>query len=1166
MKSNELRRIQIELFSQLLRQAKRNSENFAHSLVGQANVTGVNHHSLAFYLSALFKEHQKLFLILVQSDKDANELQSDLSILLGESTVGYYPELNVLPYEDIAPSRFVLHQRADALFRLSESTPSMVVSSIQAAARFILDRDIFRENILEIEIGRSYARANVLEDLTRLGYELVSKVREIGEYSSRGEILDIYSSAYTSPIRIEFFDDEVESIRLFHVDTQVSFEGLQAVKILPKKDNWIGEQTLRQKMKALEKERGSEVGFEAFKNKIREHGLFSGFHQYLPLFSEKKMCLLDYLNSKDSVVVEGGESIFSKIDILLKEYGESYALKSKAEKFKLAPHEIFTNTECFKKCLAAKSHFFTSVLRGQWGSEAIHIEVKAPTHYKGDLSRVSAEIEASVSKDERVVMAASHAHQVRRLGKIFAELKPTFLLLQEQKINEAREALRMPFVIVQANFSRGFYLPQAKLKILCEHEIFGRKKKINRHEGEDPSRVLESFLDLKENDYAVHINHGIGIYRGLKRLHVKGKTKDFLKIEYAGKANLFIPVEQINFIQKYIGTGESVVKIDQLGGKAWDKLKKRVRRSVEDIAKDLIKLYSKRKITQKLPFVSDTPWQAQFEADFPFEETPDQLKASEELKQDMEKSKLMDRLICGDVGFGKTEVAMRAAFKATMDSRQVVLLCPTTILSQQHYHTFKERFVDYPVNIEVINRFKSPQDQKKILQATMEGKIDILIGTHRLLSKDVGFKQLGLLVIDEEQKFGVKHKEKIRELAKEVDTLALSATPIPRTLHMSLINIRAINIMTTPPLHRLPVQTFVMEIDDNVIIEAVEREIKRNGQMYFLHNRVETIAEVAMYIRRLCPQLKIAVAHGQMDESQLEQTMNDFIAAKYDMLLATTIIDSGLDIPNANTMFIHNAHYFGLSQLYQLRGRVGRSTKQGYAYLFYPKNQALNEDAMERLQGISEHTELGSGFKIAMKDLEIRGAGNVLGREQSGNIIAVGFEMYCQLLEEAIGTLKPEKKKPKKNCVMDIKYDGFIPHGYIADNKEKIEVYKKISSIKDDQSYREVEGELQDRFGKMPPIIKCLFEIARLRVLAEEAGFISLIEKMGKLEVILAADNLIDPHKMMRRISKQQDITAHPSNALAFHLNLPEMEGEVESKQEFDAKMSFIQNFIKEVT
>ena len=710
-----------------------------------------------------------------------------------------------------------------------------------------------------------------------------------------------------------------------------------------------------------------------------------------------------------------------------------------------------------------------------------------------------------------ILVAAHHAEQIKRLAQIFEDLQPAVFC--EQSFDPPPPDKRLVFI--QANFNQGFEWEEKKMQLICENEIFGRKKKHHRIFSQDPGRVLESFIDLKENDLVVHINHGIGVYRGLKRMEMGKKTKDFLKIEYAGKSHLFIPVEQVNLIQKYIGRRDAGMKLDVLGGKAWDKVKQRVRRSVESIAKELIELYSKRKHFQKEAFPPESYLQTQFEIDFPFEETVDQLKAIQNIKEDMESDKPMDRLVCGDVGFGKTEVAMRAAFKCAGAGRQCIFLCPTTILSQQHYHTFIERFKRFPVDIEVLNRFKSAKEQKAIVEKFKAGQLEILIGTHRLLSKDIECPRLGLLIIDEEQKFGVKHKEKLKAMTELIDTLTLTATPIPRTLHMSLANIRTISIINTPPLNRKPVQTFVTEFDENIIAEAVERELNRGGQAYFLHNRVETIPYLAGFLRKLLPHLQVGVAHGQMDETQLENVMNDFIGRKYDLLLATTIIDSGLDIPNANTIFINQAERYGLSQLYQLRGRVGRSAQQGYAYLFHQKDKDLSDEAVRRLQSISEFTDLGSGFKVAMKDLEIRGAGNILGKEQSGSILAVGFDMYCQLLDEAVGELEDKPKVAPKNTVIDIKYNGYIPDDYIPDDKEKIEVYKKIAGISQRQSLEQIKAELQDRFGPPPNIITHLFEISKLRLHIGRLGIESFIEKVGTFEIKLGPGNALNEQKLI---------------------------------------------------
>jgi transcription-repair coupling factor (superfamily II helicase) len=679
----------------------------------------------------------------------------------------------------------------------------------------------------------------------------------------------------------------------------------------------------------------------------------------------------------------------------------------------------------------------------------------------------------------------------------------------------------LELTVIASPISGGFSLPDFKLMVVQENEIFGRRKRPPASVKRSRSRVIDTFVELNPEDLVVHVNYGIGRFKGIDRITAAGTERDYIKLEYAGQEYVFIPIEQVNLIQRYIGQEGHATRLDTLGGKAWDRRKDKVRKSVEDLAEHLIGLYARRRQAEGFSFPEDTEWQVEFEAEFPYEETEDQLRAIEDVKADMEKPVPMDRLVCGDVGYGKTEVAMRAAFKAVVSGRQVAFLAPTTILAEQHYENFIERFKRYPVKIGMMSRFVSAQEQKKLITRLEAGDLDILIGTHRILQKDIRFKSLGLIVIDEEQRFGVKAKERLKEMKTSVDALTLSATPIPRTLHMSLLKIRDMSLITTPPIDRRPIETHVEEFREERIAEAIRHEVRRGGQVFYLHNRVETLSQVSLFIERLVPEVVVETAHGQLSSAQLEDIMHRFVHGAFQVLVATTIIENGIDIPNVNTIIIDRADNYGISQLYQLRGRVGRSDRTAYAYLLFPERRALSDIAMKRLQIVSDYTDLGSGFKIAMKDLEVRGAGNLLGRQQHGEILSVGFDMYLRLLDEAVAEMSREgEKEEAPEVYLELDYSGYIPDEYIRDPAEKMEIYKMIASIETDYDLERVYGELTDRFGPMPEEVQSLLSIAELRVICRKLFIKSLKERGGRVHVEFGKVSVISVDRVLRLIKE----------------------------------------------
>ncbi|MDY4833099.1 MAG: transcription-repair coupling factor, partial [Treponema sp.] len=702
-------------------------------------------------------------------------------------------------------------------------------------------------------------------------------------------------------------------------------------------------------------------------------------------------------------------------------------------------------------------------------------------------------------------------NQQLRLHQIFKD----FIELDDSKKD------LYPVCLIPKPISAGFVLPQAKILVIQENEIFGRRKYVPKTVNKAKSKAIDTFVELNPGDYIVHVNWGIGLFHGIERVKAMGNERDYIKLEYADNEFAFVPIEQVNLVQRYIGNEGEKPKLDRIGSKAWENRKNKVKKAVEDLAEKLIALYSRRQASVGFAFPKETEWQTAFEAAFPYEDTPDQITVTEEIKKDMEKPVPMDRLVCGDVGYGKTEIAMRAAFKAVMGGKQVAFLAPTTILAQQHYETCIERFKNFPVKIAALSRFVTPSEQKKILQKVSEGQVDILIGTHRIIQKDVKFKNLGLMIIDEEQRFGVKDKEKLKEMKNNIDCLTMSATPIPRTLHMSLLKIRDMSLLTTPPQNRQPVETVVDEYTDDRVASAIRREIERGGQVFYLHNRVESLQEIRRKVENIVPEVLVDVAHGQMTSSQLEDIFQRFKMGGFHVLIATTIIENGIDIPNVNTIIIDRADMYGVSQLYQLRGRVGRSDRKAYAYLLYPENKALSEVAMKRLQVISDFTELGSGFKIAMKDMEIRGAGNLLGRDQSGDVYSVGFDMYVRLLNDAVNKLTKQKDYIEQTEVlMELEYTGFIPDSYITNPQIKMEIYKKIAAITDEKEFDAVLSELDDRFGPIPDEVSSLLALAEIRIICKKLSISSIKERQGEVRVEFSQVSKLSIDKILKLIKE----------------------------------------------
>jgi transcription-repair coupling factor (superfamily II helicase) len=1099
-------------------------EHFLHG--HQDLLTGVGGTQKAAIIAGLAAENEESILVVSYNNHQALRLATDLESLSGPENIAFFPNNELFPHEEAFEPE-VTAQRVETMGRILQRRKLVVVTSWEALQRKLIPPAKFMEFTVLIRLGAEIPLADLVERLVRMGYERVDQVQSIGQFSKRGDIVDIYPLDQENPVRLEFFGDEVDSIRIFNIEDQISKANIQEIRILPAREGlWTLtdfircepriREGLQQQISVLE-ELGRVNEADALSDRINEamerladgHQL-PGADQFLPWVEPQLVSLVDYLSGARIIL---DEPIRGSDAFRLLEEETAATIASFLEKGVILPkeHELFLSMPELESKLWNNRPWSLSLLaktpKGLEPAHTLTIPLKTPPTFHSKVEQLVREIGHWLKSGFTVVLAVAVKDKARRLREV----------LREQGISSVfvEPGIDLPYKpqtvrIEVADLETGFEWPSGKLVVLTETEIYGKQKKRYPARFQHDGNKISSFTDLKVGDYVVHMNHGIGRFMGLETLEIAGGHRDYLKIEYAGEDRLFVPTDQVNLLQKYIGVEDTAPKVNKLGGSDWQKVKNRVKDSIREMAEGLLELYAQREVVTGHGFGSDTVWQQEFEDAFYFEETPDQLKAIAEIKLDMEKDKPMDRLLCGDVGYGKTEVAMRAAFKAIMDGKQVGVLVPTTILAQQHFLTFRERFAGFPVNIRVLSRFQTPKEQGATLEGILGGEVDLVIGTHRLLSADVHFKDLGLLIIDEEQRFGVVHKEKIKELRKNIDVLTLTATPIPRTLHMSLAGIRDMSVIETPPQGRYPIRTHVLEFNEEVIREAIQRELDRKGQVYFVYNRVETIEQMAGHLQRLIPGARILIGHGQMDEDQLERVMLDFYDYEADILLCTTIIETGLDIPNVNTLIVHDADRFGLSQLYQLRGRVGRSHRIAHAYFCYRKEKTLAERAEKRLAAIREFTELGSGFKIAMRDLEIRGAGNLLGPEQHGQIASVGFELYCRLLEEAIREKKGEVAPELPEPIIEIPVDAYIPSEYIEDNKQKVGLYKKVANAGSVDSLQDIYHEILDRFGDLPQSVLNLLNIARIKVLAKELGVAAITKErqdlIGKLHIGLGVD------------------------------------------------------------
>ena len=1102
-----------------------------------------------------YKQINSDLVIVVPGENEATNIYNDLKTVLDENTeIITFPSWGLIPYRPAAVGSVVFGQRAGVLVKLSENNIKNVVNKKNRV--FIINQKTFMSPLpppdylsqfsIKLRKNDSINTTSISEKLSKIGYIRVSKVSVKGEFSLRGEVLDIFLPLDDYPTRIIFDFDEITNIKVFESDSQTTLFSKDEITIYPMKEViWTKDfvSTVRQKLEAYQSSSiqnasstnesfgehihlpFTEQALEYMENmlfELEEKNQTEGEEFFYQLIWDKTYSITDYISPSTFVFFYDYDRLLNGELTINREYSGMY--RKNREQLPILPPDMILSKMEDNISKIQKVLLFRTINQ----ENSIKIDTEVSRSFFGNINFMKQELENLQNDDWNVFIYTDNENQSLRINEIFKDF------------TEPEDSSRKPVQLIPEALSQGFGIPEIKLLVIQENEIFGRRKYVSKTVNKAKSKVIDTFVELNPGDYIVHVNWGIGLFHGIERIKSLGNERDYIKLEYADKEFAFVPIEQVNLIQRYIGNEGEKPRIDRIGSKSWENRKEKVRKAVEDIAQKLIALYSRRKASVGFAFPKETEWQSAFEAAFPYEDTPDQITVTEEIKEDMEKPVPMDRLVCGDVGYGKTEIAMRAAFKAVMGGKQVAFLAPTTILAEQHYDNCIERFKNFPVKIARLSRFVPSGEQKKILEKVTKGEIDILIGTHRIIQKDVQFKNLGLMIIDEEQRFGVKDKEKLKEMKNNIDCLTMSATPIPRTLHMSILKIRDMSLLTTPPQNRLPIETVIDEYTEDRVAKAIRNEMERGGQVFYLHNRVESLMEIRTRLEKIVPECIVDIAHGQMTSSELDDIFHRFKMGAFNVLIATTIIENGIDIPNVNTIIIDRADMYGVSQLYQLRGRVGRSGKKAYAYLLYPENKALSEVAMKRLQVISDFTELGSGFKIAMKDMEIRGAGNLLGKDQSGDVYSVGFDLYVKLLDEAVNRLMSEENyKAQTDVLMEMEYTGFIPDTYVTNPQIKMEIYKKIASITTDLEFDGVLNELNDRFGPIPEEVSSLLALAEIRIISKKLEISHLKERQGEVRIEFSKVSKISVDRFMKLIQENPGtIRLNPAEPNCIYIKL----------------------------
>lgn len=1090
-------------------------------------VTGCSDSQLAHFITGLSDGYRQKVIVTFSALK-AKEIYDDIKGFTDD--VVMYPSKDFIFFSADVHGNLILQQRLEFIEKIVEDKPFTVIVTADAFMDKIQPLDKIKDNYLEISEGSVIEQDALKKKLVKMGYEAVEQVDSPGQFAIRGSIIDIYTLTDEVPYRIDFWDDEVDIIKSFEIENQRSIENLESIKIYPATEYFFTEEEIKAGLDKIKLELNKTV--EKFRKKFKTeeaHRLKTTVEEfitnmeinpfgvsidsYVNYFSDSLTSLLEYFDNPIFFIDEP-KRVLEQLNAVNGEFKDS--MTNRLEKGYVLPGQ--TDVLWNKERITDKINSYTKVVFTAIAQKVsvfdtedfVEVDARNISPYNNKFEMLVEDLKRYKKQKYSVLLVTTSATRGQRLAEDLRD----FGINAFYEKDDTREVNPGEVMIISGRLRKGFTYPMVKFVAISDTDIFGERKKKRRKKHGYSGSNISSFSDLNIGDYVVHENHGLGIYRGIEKVEVDHVVKDYIKIEYAGGSNLYILATQLDMIQKYADSEAKKPKLNRLGGQEWNKTKSKVKKAVVEIAKELVELYAIRQNGQGYAFSPDTEWQKEFEEMFPFEETDDQLNAINEVKKDMESTKIMDRLICGDVGFGKTEIAIRAAFKAIQDNKQVAYLVPTTVLAQQHYKTFKQRFKDFPVRVEMLSRFRTKSNIDQNIRDLKKGYVDIVIGTHRLLSKDVKFKDLGLLIIDEEQRFGVKHKEQIKELKNNVDVITLTATPIPRTLHMSLIGIRDMCVMEEPPQDRMPIQTFVMEYNEEIARDAINRELARGGQVYFVHNRVQDIADMAASVQNMVPDANVAFAHGQMSERQLEEIMYDFVNGDIDVLVSTTIIETGLDIPNANTIIIHDAERMGLSQLYQLRGRVGRSNRMAYAFLMYSRNKMLTEVAEKRLGAIRDFTELGSGVKIAMRDLEIRGTGNLLGAQQSGHLEAVGYDLYCKMLNQAIEVLKGETPEEDFETKIDLMCDAFVPASYIKNETLKMDIYKRIAGIETDEEYEDMQDELIDRFGDIPSQVENLLQVVLLKAAAHKVYITEISGTKDKMKIMMWNQAKIDVERI----------------------------------------------------
>lgn len=1082
-------------------------------------LTGLIASAKPLFLAELLKKRGENILFVTDSLHHAQQLERELLGYVDKEQVFLFAVDEAMAAEVAISSPEYRSERIKALTALQEhELPKIVITSTRGLKSIVPLPSVWKNAKVNLTIGNDIEQRRLIDNLAELGYQRTKLIEKIGDFAVRGSIVDVFPANIVNPIRIDLFDTEIDSLREFDMNTQRSIENIKHVEILPATDVLISKEQIKKATENISmalngekkilknKDSYSKLSetIEDLLKRIKERKFLSSDAAFLDKITNGKTNITDYLAEDDLLIMDDYPRLLDTEKIL--EDDDANWKLSQVEMGKIFSDEYLGESiRKIVKKIKQKSLFLSIFEKGMGQllfNQKLDLKVRGMQNFFGQMPLLKTEIDRWSSQKQTVVISISDKERLDKIAATLEDFEIRVLIVSDGKIKSGQTQL------ILANLATGFELPQEHLVVITENELFNKlpKRRVSKRQTMENSERLKSYTELKEGDYVVHINHGIGKYIGMRTMEVEKKHQDYLTIVYRDDAKLFLPVTQIDRIQKYVSGESKAPHINKLGGSEWKKTKSSVASKIEDIADELVELYAKREMEQGFAFSADNEYQKEFEDGFSYSETPDQLRSSAEIKRDMERKVPMDRLLIGDVGYGKTEVALRAAFKAIQDQKQVAFLAPTTVLAQQHYETMVNRFGDFPVQSAVLSRFQTRKQVKQTISDLKHGVIDIVVGTHRLLSNDIKFADLGLLIIDEEQRFGVKHKEKLKQLRSQVDVLTLTATPIPRTLNMSMLGVRDLSVIETAPMNRYPIQTYVMEQNYGTVADAISREMARGGQTFYLHNRVADIEKTVTEIKAFVPEAQVAYIHGQMTELQLERILVDFIAGEYDVLVTTTIIETGVDIPNVNTLIVENADKMGLSQLYQLRGRVGRSNRVAYAYFMYQENKVLTEISEKRLEAIKNFTELGSGFKIAMRDLSIRGAGNLLGKQQHGFIDSVGYDLYTQMLKEAVARKRGVGEIKKTDAELKIGIEAYLPSSYVEDQRQKIELYKRIRQIENEEQFFEIQEDLLDRFGEYPSEVDNLLQLGLLKMYADMALVEVIDYEKKKINVIFSED------------------------------------------------------------